>query len=63
MKIKKEILDKARKIKLIASDVDGILTDGRIIILDSGEEIKFWDTYDRFAFTLLRNYAKNLNNI
>jgi 3-deoxy-D-manno-octulosonate 8-phosphate phosphatase (KDO 8-P phosphatase) len=60
MKIKKEVLEKAKKIKLIATDVDGILTDGRIIILNSGEEIKFWDTYDRFAFTLLKVFAKDL---
>lgn len=58
--MKKEIFNKAKKIKIIASDVDGVLTDGRIIILNSGEEIKFWDAYDRFAFTLLRVFAKNL---
>ena len=51
---------KARKIKLIATDIDGVLTDGRIIILDSGEEIKFWDVSDRFAFTILRNFAPHL---
>ncbi|MBI5573283.1 MAG: HAD hydrolase family protein [Elusimicrobia bacterium] len=57
MKIRKAILNKAKKIKLLATDVDGVLTDGKIVILNSGEEIKFWDVYDRFAFTLLRNYA------
>ncbi|MEW6555788.1 MAG: HAD hydrolase family protein [Elusimicrobiota bacterium] len=60
MKIKKAILNKAKKIKLIATDVDGVLTDGKIIILNNGEEIKFWDTYDRFAFTLLKKFAKNI---
>ncbi len=60
MKLKKEILDKAKKIKLIATDVDGVLTDGKIVILNSGEELKFWDAYDRFAFTLLRNYAPGM---
>ncbi|MFH0948239.1 MAG: HAD hydrolase family protein [Elusimicrobiota bacterium] len=58
--MKKEILDKAKKIKLIATDVDGVLTDGKIVILNSGEELKFWDVYDRFAFTLIRNYAPNV---
>jgi len=60
MKLKKEILDKAKKIKLLATDVDGVLTDGKIIILNSGEELKFWDVYDRFAFTLLRKFAKDI---
>jgi 3-deoxy-D-manno-octulosonate 8-phosphate phosphatase (KDO 8-P phosphatase) len=50
----------AKNIKLIATDVDGVLTDGRIIILDSGEEVKAWDVADRFAFTLLRNFGGHL---
>ncbi|HAX62064.1 MAG TPA: 3-deoxy-D-manno-octulosonate 8-phosphate phosphatase [Elusimicrobia bacterium] len=58
--MKKEILEKAKKIKLLATDVDGVLTDGKIVILNSGEELKFWDAYDRFAFTLLRNYAPGM---
>ncbi|MBN1384976.1 MAG: HAD hydrolase family protein [Elusimicrobia bacterium] len=60
MKISKKVLKKAKKIKLIASDVDGVLTDGRIIILNNGEEIKFWDVYDGFAFTLLKDFAKHM---
>ncbi len=51
---------KAKRIKLIATDVDGVLTDGKIIILNSGEEIKSWDVTDRFAFTLLRNFAPGI---
>jgi len=60
MKLKKEITDKAKKIKLLATDVDGVLTDGKIVILNSGEELKFWDAYDRFAFTLLRKFATGI---
>ena len=60
MKINKKIYTKAKKIKLIASDIDGVLTDGKIIILENGEELKYWDVYDRFAYTLLRNYAKDI---
>jgi len=50
----------AKNIKLIATDIDGVLTDGRIIILDSGEEVKIWDVADRFAFTLLRNFGGHI---
>ena len=60
MKNKIQIANKAKNIKLIATDVDGVLTDGSIIILDSGEEVKVWDVYDRLAFTLIRNYGNGL---
>ena len=48
------IPEKAKKIKLIAMDVDGVLTGGEIIVLDSGEEVKIWDVKDRFAFHLAK---------
>ena len=54
MKISKRIVAKAKKIKLIAMDVDGVLTGGEIIVLESGEEVKFWNVKDRFGFHLLR---------
>lgn len=55
-KVSKSKLAKlAKKIKLIALDVDGVLTTGEIIVFDStGEEIKLWDVKDRFAFYLVK---------
>lgn len=44
---------KARKIKLIAMDVDGVLTGGEMIVLDSGEEVKVWSVKDRLGFHLV----------
>ncbi len=35
-----EIWKKARRIKMIIMDVDGVLTDGRIILGSKGEELK-----------------------
>lgn len=35
-----DIKEKAKKIKLIAMDVDGVLTDGKIILGEKGEEYK-----------------------
>jgi 3-deoxy-D-manno-octulosonate 8-phosphate phosphatase (KDO 8-P phosphatase) len=58
--LKKNILNKAKKIKLIATDIDGVLTNGKITILNSGEEIKEWSVYDGFACTLLNNFAKHI---
>lgn len=50
----KKILQKAREIKVIGMDVDGVLTAGELIILDSNEEVKIWNIKDRFAYTILR---------
>lgn len=49
-----KIIEKAKKIKLLAMDIDGVLTAGELIILDNGEEIKVWNVKDRFGFHLLR---------
>jgi 3-deoxy-D-manno-octulosonate 8-phosphate phosphatase (KDO 8-P phosphatase) len=40
MKNKKDIIKRAKNIKLLACDIDGVLTNGEIILLNSGEEIK-----------------------
>jgi len=50
---------RAEKIKLIAMDIDGVLTGGEIIILNSGEEIKIWDAKDRIAFRFARSCGKD----
>jgi 3-deoxy-D-manno-octulosonate 8-phosphate phosphatase (KDO 8-P phosphatase) len=48
------LLKRAKKVRLFAMDVDGVLTDGGILILDSGEEVKVWNVKDRIAFAMLR---------
>ncbi|MBU0682697.1 MAG: HAD-IIIA family hydrolase [Candidatus Omnitrophota bacterium] len=53
-KYSSKLIEKARKIKLLALDVDGVLTDGRIIYGNSGEEIKNFDVNDGFGITLIR---------
>jgi 3-deoxy-D-manno-octulosonate 8-phosphate phosphatase (KDO 8-P phosphatase) len=40
------ILQKARKIRLLLLDVDGILTDGRILYDENGREIKIFHVHD-----------------
>jgi 3-deoxy-D-manno-octulosonate 8-phosphate phosphatase (KDO 8-P phosphatase) len=54
MLLNKNIQKRAKKIKLIAMDVDGVLTGGEVIVLESGEEIKIWNVKDRFAFHYTR---------
>jgi 3-deoxy-D-manno-octulosonate 8-phosphate phosphatase (KDO 8-P phosphatase) len=46
---------RAAKIRLIAMDVDGVLTDGKIVIRASGEEIKEWNVKDRIGFFMLKH--------
>ncbi len=43
-----------RRVRLFAMDVDGVLTDGGIIVLNSGEEVKVWNVKDRIAFFILK---------
>jgi 3-deoxy-D-manno-octulosonate 8-phosphate phosphatase (KDO 8-P phosphatase) len=45
--------EKAARIKLLVLDVDGVLTDGRIIISDSGEETKAFHVRDGQGLKLL----------
>ncbi|MCX5687875.1 MAG: HAD-IIIA family hydrolase [Candidatus Omnitrophica bacterium] len=47
------IEEKAKKIKLLILDVDGVLTDGRIIYDNFGDEIKCFNVHDGFGMTLL----------
>ncbi len=42
------------KVKLLMLDVDGVLTDGRIVYGDYGDELKFFDVQDGFGLVTLR---------
>lgn len=52
-KVPAAVRKKAAKIKLLLLDVDGVLTDGRIIIDDRGVETKFFDVRDGQGISLL----------
>ncbi len=41
-----DILNKAKAIKLLVLDVDGVLSDGRLYFSNSGDEIKAFSTLD-----------------
>lgn len=51
--ISKEVLEKAKKIKLLIVDIDGVMTDGRIVYSIYGDELKFFDVTDGFGISLL----------
>jgi 3-deoxy-D-manno-octulosonate 8-phosphate phosphatase (KDO 8-P phosphatase) len=46
MKIEPKILEKARKIKLLLLDVDGVLADGRIFLGNHQEEFRAFHVHD-----------------
>ena len=46
MEIKDSLKERASKIKLLLLDVDGVLTDGRIIYDSKGRDSKFFDVHD-----------------
>lgn len=50
----KNCLEKAKEIKLLLLDVDGVLTNGSISYTDEGKEIKTFSVKDGFGINLLR---------
>lgn len=44
--------DKIKKIKVLAMDVDGVLTDGNIIVDSDGREIKIFNVLDGFGIVV-----------
>ena len=52
--ISEELKERIRKIRVLIVDNDGVLTDGRIVYGDHGDEIKFFDVQDGFGLVLLR---------
>ena len=54
--MKKNIKDKLKKIKLLMMDVDGVMTDGRIIMDDEGREIKNFNVRDGHGLKILQRY-------
>ena len=51
----KDILDKAAKIKLLVFDVDGVLTDGSLIVGDDGQEYKAFYSKDGLGMKMLQD--------
>jgi 3-deoxy-D-manno-octulosonate 8-phosphate phosphatase (KDO 8-P phosphatase) len=48
------LVKKAKKVKLLLLDVDGVLTDGRIIYDSKGRDSKFFNVHDGLGVYLLK---------
>lgn len=54
MNMTKEIEEKAKKIKLLILDVDGVMTDGSIILDNEGNELKRFHVRDGHGIKMLQ---------
>jgi len=52
--VTQELVARAKRIKLLLLDVDGVLTDGRIIYDSRGHDMKFFDVHDGMGVYLLK---------
>ncbi|MAY36750.1 MAG: 3-deoxy-manno-octulosonate-8-phosphatase KdsC [Spongiibacteraceae bacterium] len=50
-----DVMDKAKAVRLLVTDVDGVLTDGSLYFGNSGEEIKAFSILDGLGIKLLRD--------
>ncbi|MBS4027799.1 MAG: HAD hydrolase family protein [Ignavibacteriales bacterium] len=62
-KPKTSLRTKLKNIKLLLLDVDGVLTDGRIVYTSDGVEQKFFDAHDGYGFTLALRHGLKLGII
>ena len=46
--------EKAKKIKLVGTDIDGVWTDSKMYVTPEGEWMKAFSTYDGMATTMLK---------
>lgn len=50
--MKRDVTARARKVRLLVMDVDGVLTDGRMVLSDKGDELKMFHTHDGIGLAL-----------
>ena len=48
------LTEKAKKIKLVGTDIDGVWTDSRMYVTPDGEWMKAFSTYDGMATAMLK---------
>ena len=53
--VTKRILAKAKRVELVIFDIDGVLTNGALILGEHGSEYKMFHVRDGFGLVMLRN--------
>jgi 3-deoxy-D-manno-octulosonate 8-phosphate phosphatase (KDO 8-P phosphatase) len=54
---RQSLLDRARRVRLLLLDVDGVLTDGRLYYGEQGEVMKAFDVKDGHGIVLVRDHV------
>jgi 3-deoxy-D-manno-octulosonate 8-phosphate phosphatase (KDO 8-P phosphatase) len=54
MAISADVIARARKVKLLVVDIDGVMTDGRVVYGVYGDELKFFDVHDGLGIVMLK---------
>lgn len=49
-----DIIEKAKKIKLVIFDIDGVMTDGSLFFGDDGQEYKAFNSFDGHGLRMLQ---------
>ncbi|MEE9342017.1 MAG: HAD-IIIA family hydrolase [Gammaproteobacteria bacterium] len=52
-----EVFERAKKIKMLILDVDGVLTDGSLFFGDDGQEYKAFNSQDGHGMKMLQKYG------
>jgi 3-deoxy-D-manno-octulosonate 8-phosphate phosphatase (KDO 8-P phosphatase) len=51
---RRDVRTRARRVRLLVLDVDGVLTDGRMILTEHGDELKSFHTHDGMGVAVAR---------
>jgi len=54
---KKNIQEKLKKVKMLMLDVDGVMTDGGIVMDDDGREMKTFNVRDGHGLVMIQRYG------
>lgn len=55
--MKKKLQEKLKKIKILMLDVDGVMTDGRVIMDDDGRQLKNFNVRDGHGLKMIQRYG------
>jgi 3-deoxy-D-manno-octulosonate 8-phosphate phosphatase (KDO 8-P phosphatase) len=56
-RMKKKIQEKLKNVKMLILDVDGVMTDGRIIMDDEGRQLKNFNVRDGHGLKIIQRYG------
>jgi len=55
--MKKSVKEKLKRIRMLMLDIDGVMTDGRIIMDDEGRELKNFNVRDGHGLKVMQRYG------